>query len=208
MDFSSQISKILLQTNAVSLRLNPPFIWTSGINSPIYTDNRILISYPKERKIIVKKFVELIKTKIKNAIAIAGTSTAGIPWASWIADKTNLPMIYVRNTKKNYGKENQIEGKIETKNYILIEDLISTGKSAIESINAIRNNGGKISTCVSIFSYELKEAKNNFKKINCNFFSLTNFSNLISEAEKINYISKEEKNLILSWKKSPTDWKF
>src|SRR3989338_8770997 len=134
-----KIAEILLNANAVMLRTKPPFRWASGILSPIYTDNRILMGHIREREFIVNSFIKLIrKNKIKFD-GFAATATAGIPWAAWLSQKLRKPMAYVRSETKDHGKENLVEGKIEEgKKYIVVEDLVSTGSSSINTINAVR----------------------------------------------------------------------
>ena len=177
-----KISEILLSLNAVMLRTKPPFRWASGILSPIYTDNRILMSYPKEREFIVNSFIKLIrKNKIKFD-GFAGTATAGIPWASWLAQKLKKPMIYVRSETKDHGKENMVEGKIEeNKAYIVVEDLVSTGSSSLNTINAVRERNGVVEFCISIFTYELEKAKNNFESANIKLLTLTDFTSFVKQ---------------------------
>ena len=151
-----RVSEILLNLNAVILRTKPPFRWASGILSPIYTDNRLLMSYPREREFIVNSFIKLIKKNKITVDGFAGTATAGIPWAAWIAQKMKKPMIFVRSESKDHGKENKTEGVIEQgKNYVAIEDLISTGGSSLNTINAVREKGGIVENCIAIFTYEL-----------------------------------------------------
>ena len=202
-----KISEILLNLNAVMLRTKPPFRWASGILSPIYTDNRILMSYPKEREFIVNSFIKLIrKNKIKFD-GFAATATAGIPWASWLAQKLKKPMIYVRSETKDHGKENIIEGKIEeNKAYIVVEDLVSTGSSSLNTINAVREKNGVVEFCISIFTYELEKAKNNFESANIKLLTLTDFTSFVKTALKKKYISKEQLVHIMDWKKHPEGW--
>ena len=202
-----KISEILLNLNAVMLRTKPPFRWASGILSPIYTDNRILMSYPKERELIVNSFIKLIrKNKIKFD-GFAGTATAGIPWASWLAQKLKKPMIYVRSETKDHGKENMVEGKIEeNKAYIVVEDLVSTGSSSLNTINAVRERNGVVEFCISIFTYELEKAKNNFESANVKLLTLTDFTSFVKTALKKKYISKEQLSHIMDWKKHPEGW--
>jgi len=202
-----KISEILLSLNAVMLRTKPPFRWASGILSPIYTDNRILMSYPKEREFIVNSFIKLIrKNKIKFD-GFAGTATAGIPWASWLAQKLKKPMIYVRSETKDHGKENMVEGKIEeNKAYIVVEDLVSTGSSSLNTINAVRERNGVVEFCISIFTYELEKAKNNFESANIKLLTLTDFTSFVKTALKKKYISKEQLSHIMDWKKHPEGW--
>ena len=202
-----KISEILLKLNAVMLRTKPPFRWTSGILSPIYTDNRILMSYPKEREFIVNSFIKLIrKNKIKFD-GFAGTATAGIPWAAWLAQKLMKPMVYVRSETKEHGKENLVEGKIEeSKIYVVVEDLISTGSSSINTINAVKEKGGAVEYCISIFTYELEKSKQNFESANVKLLALTDFTSFAKTALKKKYISKEQLSHIMDWKKHPEGW--
>ena len=203
MEKEKSIAEILLKLNAVTLRTNPPYVWASGITSPIYTDNRLLISFPNERGKIVDAFSEMIENETENVFGFAGTATAGIPWASFLVQKFHKPMLFVRSSAKDHGKENLIEGKIEAgKNYVVVEDLISTGGSSINAINAVRNSGGIVEHCIAIFSYELLKAKTNFENAHCKLHSLTNFSSLIETAIALKYISENEKELILSWKEN------
>ena len=204
---SDKISEILLNVNAVMLRIKPPFRWASGILAPIYTDNRILISYPKEREFIIDSFIKLFeKNKIKFD-GFAGTATAGIPWASWLAQKLKRPMVYVRSETKDHGKENLVEGKVEEgKTYIVVEDLVSTGSSSINTINAVRKKNGIIEHCIAIFSYELEKAKINFENANVKLITLTNFTSFVKTALKKKYISGEQLSHIMDWKKHPEGW--
>ena len=202
-----KISEILLKLNAVMLRTKPPFRWASGILSPIYTDNRILMSYPREREFIVNSFIKLIrKNKIKFD-GFAGTATAGIPWAAWLSQKLKKPMVYVRSETKDHGKENLVEGKLEeNKSYIVVEDLISTGSSSINTINAVREKDGIVECCIAIFTYELEKAKQNFEGANVKLLALTGFTSFAKTALKKKYISKEQLAHIMDWKKHPEGW--
>ena len=204
---ADKISEILLNLNAVMLRTKPPFRWTSGILSPIYTDNRILMSYPKQRDFIVNSFIKLIrKNKIKFD-GFAGTATAGIPWAAWLSQKLKKPMIYVRSEAKEHGKENLVEGKIEEgKTYIVVEDLVSTGSSSINTINTLRDKNGVVEHCIAIFTYELEKAKINFENANVKLLTLTDFTSFVKTALKKKYISKEQLSHIMDWKKHPEGW--
>ncbi len=202
-----KIAEILLNANAVMLRTKPPFRWVSGILSPIYTDNRILMSYPKEREFIVNSFIQLIrKNKIKFN-GFAGTATAGIPWAAWLSQRLKKPMVYVRSEAKGHGRENLVEGKIEEgKSYIVVEDLISTGTSSLNTINAVRNKNGIVDYCIAIFTYELEKSKDSFETANVKLLNLTNFTSLVETALKEKYISKEQLAHIMDWKRHPELW--
>jgi len=202
-----KVAKILLDIHAVTLNPKKPFRYTSGILSPIYTDCRLLISFLKERKEIITFYLGAIKNSKTSVDIVAGTATAGIPWASWIADALNLPMIYVRSEQKKHGKRNQIEGQIKKdQKAIVIEDLISTGKSSIETVSAIRSSGGTATFVFSIMTYGIKKAEINFKKNKIKLVSLTDFKSVISVAQKNNYIDRKSQNIILEWAKDPVSW--
>ncbi len=202
-----KIAEILLNVNAVMLSTKPPFRWASGILSPIYTDNRILMSYPKEREFIVNSFIKLIKKNKIKFEGFAGTATAGIPWAAWLSQKLRKPMIYVRSEVKDHGKENLIEGKIEEgKNYIVVEDLVSTGSSSLNTTNAIREKGANVEYCIAIFTYELEKSRINFENANIKLLTLTNFTSFVKTALRKKYISRTELSHIMDWKKNPEGW--
>jgi len=202
-----EVAKILLKIKAVTLRVDPPFTWVSGIKSPIYTDNRLLMSYPKERNIIVNYFIKLMQEHALEPDVIAGIATSGIPWASWIAAELKLPMIYIRSKSKGHGKENLIEGKLEKgQKVVIIEDLISTGGSSLNGANAVKEAGAKVLANVAIFTYELPDAEKNFKEAGIKLITLTKFSSLAEIAEKEDYIDKEEKASLLEWRKDPKSW--
>ncbi len=203
---SEKVARILLSVNAVSLNPKKPFKFTSGILSPIYTDCRLLISNPNERKKIRDFYIKELR-KFGPFDVIAATATAGIPHAAWIADKLNLPMIYVRGKAKNHGKGNQIEGKIDKKQKVaVIEDLISTGESSKETVQAIRKEGGKASYIFSIITYRMKASYENFKANNITLISLTDLPTIVKVAEKSGYIKEKDKKMILEWTKNPPLW--
>lgn len=203
---SEKVAKILLSIKAVSFNLKKPFKYSSGIVSPIYTDCRLLISYPKERILIRNLYTQTILSEGKFDL-IAGTATAGIPHAAWIADKLKLPMIYVRGKAKDHGKGNQIEGKINKKQKVaVIEDLISTGESSAETVRAIRKESGIVSSIFSIMTYGMKKSEDNFNKYKVKLISLTDFPTIVRIAGKIGYIKNEDKDVILQWAKDPSSW--
>lgn len=202
-----RIAQILLEANAVILRTKPPFRWASGILAPIYTDNRVLMSYPKEREFIVNSFIKMIRHNKIKFDGFAGTATAGIPWSAWLSQKLGKPMVYVRSENKDHGRQNQIEGKLEPgKRYIVVEDLVSTGSSSLKTINAIREKNGIVEFCISIFTYELDKAKINFENANVKILTLTNFTSFVKTALKKKHITKVQLNHILDWKKHPEGW--
>lgn len=201
------VAKILLKLKAVSLRPNKPFRYSSGMLSPVYTDCRLLISSPQNRKKIIDYYLNAIKEEAGKFDVVAGTSTAGIPHAAWIADALNLPMIYVRSSAKDHGKGNQIEGKISKgERAIVIEDLISTGSSSIETVTAIRKTGAKADIVFSIIAYTMKKAIDNFKENKIKLISLASFSDIVNTAEEIGIINNKDKNVILQWVKDPASW--
>ena len=202
-----KVAEILLKINAVVLSTKPPFRWASGILSPIYTDNRLLMSYPKDRDFIVNSFIKMIRKEKIKCNGFAGTATAGIPWAAWIAQKMNKPMVFVRQESKDHGKENKVEGAIEKgKTYVVVEDLISTGGSSLNTINAVREKNGIVENCIAIFNYELEKSGNNFESSNVRLHTLTNFTNLIKTAVAKKYIARDELSHIMDWKKNPEGW--
>ncbi|MGM0607286.1 MAG: orotate phosphoribosyltransferase [Candidatus Muiribacteriota bacterium] len=200
MDHKTEVASMLLQTEAVKLSPKKPFEFASGILSPIYCDNRVLISYPEKRKKIVNFFLELIKEKKINFDVIAGTATAGIPYAAWISDKLNLPMVYVRGEKKSHGKKNRVEGFFNKgASILLIEDLVSTGGSLISAVDALRELNGEVKNCFSIFTYEMQKADKNLAEKNIQLNSLSDFSTLIEVAVQKKYILPEQKDTVLKW---------
>lgn len=208
MNQAKEIAKLLLEIKAVTLNVNEPFRYTSGIISPIYTDNRLIISYPEKRKIIIKAFLDLIKKENLSIDVVAGTATAGIPHAAWISEALDKPMVYVRGKAKEHGKQNQIEGRIEkNQRAIVIEDLISTGKSSIAAAEALREAGGIVEDCLAIFTYELPEAIKGFSEAKVRCHTLTNFSTLLETAVKLGYINSEEREEAQQWNQNPMAWR-
>jgi len=204
---SEKIAEQLLEIEAVFLRPNDPFTWSSGLKSPIYCDNRMTLSYPTLRKDIAKGLVDLIKSEFPNVELIAGTATAGIPHAAWVSDLLELPMCYVRSSAKSHGKGNQIEGKIsEGQKAVVIEDLISTGGSAIAAAEALRNAGIEVLGIVSIFTYELDKGKQRLEEANIKAVSLTNYSNLIKVALDKGIIEEKDVALLESFRDNPETW--
>lgn len=202
-----EVAEILLKVKAVALNPDKPYKFASGILSPIYCDNRILMSYPKERKKIVDFFIKIINENKLNFDIIGGIATSGICWASWIAEKLNKPMIYIRSKSKEHGKENLIEGKLEKgKKVLVVEDLVSTGGSSLRAVNVVKQQGGIVKDCIAIFTYEMKKAVDGFKENNCNVFTLSDFTTLIDIATKQNYVKKVDKEKVLAWNKNPEEW--
>lgn len=201
-----EISKILLDIEAVSLSPSEPFIWASGIKSPIYCDNRLILSYPEERRIVESGLTKLIEDNYPGAEYIMGTATAGIPHAALIAQNLKLPMGFVRSSNKDHGKQNKIEGKIvKGAKVVVIEDLISTGGSSIEAAKALEEAGFEVLAIVAIFSYNLESAKENFKGMNFGLKTLTNFEELAEVAAENGIIKEEDILKLNKWRKNPKD---
>ena len=198
-----RIAKLLLEINAIKLQPNNPFIWSSGIESPIYCDNRILLSFPSYRNFVAKEIANLIFEKYKSVDIIAGVATGAIGIGLLVAEKLKLPFIYVRPESKGHGRKNQIEGNIEkNKNVFVIEDLISTANSSIKAIQALKKAGMKVLGMSSIFNYELEIATTNLKRECIDFFSLSNYTTLIRVAKELNYINDEEIKILSEWNRS------
>ncbi|WP_156907888.1 orotate phosphoribosyltransferase [Atopococcus tabaci] len=207
MEQAKKIAGLLLDCEAVSLSPNEPFTWASGIKSPIYCDNRITMSYPNVRKEIARGLAGLIQEFYPGTEVIAGTATAGIPHAAWVAEELNLPMIYIRGKAKGHGKQNQIEGCLtEGQKVVCIEDLISTGGSVIDATKAVQQAGGDVIGCAAIFSYLLEEADTNFKESGLELHTLSNYQALIEEAVERGTITGDDKRLLEEWRKNPSKW--
>jgi orotate phosphoribosyltransferase len=198
-----EIAKILLQLKAVHLNVEEKFTWTSGIESPIYCDNRKMFSHPEAREIVVNAFCDEIKKY--NPDVIAGTATAGIPWASFIAQKLNLPLIYVRSKAKGHGLQNMIEGDYENfKKVVLIEDLISTGKSSIAAAKALKDSKLDVLQTIAIFTYGFEFVPNLFDAEGLKFVTLSNLTALLEVAKETKLLSPEGVEEVKAWKKSVT----
>ncbi|MEH7011957.1 orotate phosphoribosyltransferase [Neobacillus niacini] len=201
------IAEKLLSINAVALKPNEPFTWTSGLRSPIYCDNRLTLSFPEVRKEIARGMQSIILKDYPDAEVIAGTATAGIPHAAWVSELLNVPMCYVRSKAKGHGKGNQIEGKVEKgQKVVVVEDLISTGGSVITAVQALREAGCEVLGVVSIFTYGLEKGKEAFAQEEIKSESLTDFTNLVEVAIEKGYISKNDQESLLSWSEAPAEW--
>lgn len=195
-----QVAEILLNVGAVALSPNDPFTWASGIQSPIYCDNRLTMADPVGRKEIAEGLAELIRVHYPETTVIAGTATAGIPHAAWVADILKLPMVYIRSSAKAHGKSRQIEGKIEAgAKAVIIEDLISTGGSSLNAANALLAENIEVCGVVSIFTYELQKADEKFAEANLSFHSLTNFAALAEAAKEQGAIEEASMNELTEW---------
>ena len=204
-----ETSKKLLQINAIKLNPKNPFTWASGINSPIYCDNRLILSEIETRKYICNELCVLINKKFKRSEVIAGVATGAIGIGMMVAQQLNKPFIYIRSSKKQHGRKNSIEGGfIKGQKVTVIEDLISTGMSSIRACNSVIENQLELLGLVSIFTYGFNEAVNNFKNKKIINYSLSSFDYLIKEAVNMKKIDEKEINILFSWKKDPKKWKF
>ena len=204
-----ETSKKLLQINAIKLNPKNPFIWASGINSPIYCDNRLILSEIETRKYICNELCVLINKKFKRTEVIAGVATGAIGIGMMVALQHNNPFIYIRSSKKQHGRKNSIEGGfIKGQKVIVIEDLISTGMSSIKACNSVIENQLELLGLVSIFTYGFNEAVNNFKNEKIINYSLSSYDYLIKEAVNMKKIDEKELNMLFSWKEDPKKWKF
>ena len=201
------IAEKLLQINAIKLNIQNPFTWASGWKSPIYCDNRKALSFPFIRDFIKSEMCNVIFQSFENADMIAGVGTAGIPWGAMAADQLKLPYIYVRPKPKEHGLGNQIEGFYESgKRVVVVEDLISTGKSSLQVVDVLKNAGLEVEGMVSIFNYGFDESKKAFENYNLTLKSLTDYDSLISSAIEQNKISENDQNTLLNWRKDPASW--
>ena len=206
MSIEKTVAKNLLDIKAVSLQPNDPFTWASGIKSPIYCDNRVVLSFPEKRSVVVQGFVELIQKEYSEAEVIVGTATAGIPWGAMVADKMEKPFGYVRSSNKTHGKGNKIEGKIEKgAKVVVVEDLISTGGSVKDVILSLREAGAEVLGVVAIFTYLLPASSELFDSIACSFKTLSNYDVLIDVALENAYIKENDLEKLKAWKKDPKD---
>ena len=201
------VAEKLLQVGAVKLSPAEPFTWASGWKSPIYCDNRKVLSFPYVRDFIKSEMCNVIFEQFGEADMLAGVATAGIPWGAMAADQLKLPYIYVRPKPKEHGLGNQIEGAYEPSNKILvIEDLISTGKSSLQVVDVLRKAGLQVIGMVSIFNYGFNIADEAFQKANVPFKSLTNYSSMIDLAVEKGIVDPSTQDLLMQWRESPFTW--
>ena len=205
MNNKEQTAKILFDLKAVKINVKEPFTFSSGIKSPIYCDNRVILGYPEAREKIVQGFLDIIDAE--NTDVIAGVATAGISWAAFIAEKLGKPMAYVRSKPKGHGVGRQIEGaETAGKKVAVIEDLISTGGSSINAAEVLKNSGAASVEVKAIFSYNFKSAYENFDKINCKWDTISNFDILIELLKNEKYLTEAEAKTALAWNKDPENW--
>lgn len=200
-------AELLLQIKAIKLDVKKPFTWTSGIISPIYCDNRKTLSYPKIRTYIRQELVKLIHEHFGTIDLIAGVATGAIAQGALVAQDLGLPFVYVRSSKKEHGLENQIEGVVESgQSVVVVEDLVSTGKSSLGAVAALKEAGCNVKGMVAIFTYGLKEASDSFTKAQVPLHTLTNYDVLIEKAIERGYVKESDMKALLKWKDNPSDW--
>jgi len=201
------VAEKLLQAGAVKLSPEKPFTWASGWKSPIYCDNRKVLSFPYIRDFIKSEMCNVIFEKFPDADALAGVATAGIAWGAMAADQLKLPFLYVRPKPKEHGMGNQIEGAYEAgQKVVVIEDLISTGKSSLQVVDVLRNTGVEVAGMVSIFNYGFDVANKAFAEKNCAYISLTNYAAMIALGMEKGIVAKELEPLLLQWRNDPANW--
>jgi len=201
------IAKQLLDLKAVRLSVEKPFTWASGWKSPIYCDNRKLLSYPKTRSLICKILARIINQNYEKVGVIAGVATGAIAWGVLVADALGKPFIYVRPQPKDHGTGAQIEGEIPVgANVVVVEDLISTGASSLSAVDCLSKAGANVLGMVAIFSYNFDRSRRAFEYANCELRTLTNYDALIDQALACNYITKEEIDTLREWKYRPAIW--
>jgi orotate phosphoribosyltransferase len=206
-DTASKTAELLLQINAIKLRPENPFTWASGWNSPIYCDNRIILSYPQIRNFVRQEMARQIEDLYGKPDVIAGVATGAIGMGALVAEHLGLPFIYVRPEAKSHGRQNQIEGYLETNsNVVVIEDLISTGKSSLNAVRALSEAGAQVKGMIAIFTYGFDLALKNFEKEEVTLHTLTDYENVIQQASETNYIKEEQQKMLLEWRNNPAEW--
>lgn len=206
-EVEQKVAESLLQIKAIKLQPKSPFIWASGWKSPIYCDNRVTLSHPPIRTYIRQKLAELIQEEFGSVEMISGVATAGIPQGVLVAQDLGLPFTYVRGNAKGHGRENLIEGEVVSgQRAVVIEDLISTGKSSLKAVQALRDAGCNVVGLVSIFTYGFEEAEKNFAESKCRVISLCNYNALLEVAAKHNYILTEDIDILKKWREDPSNW--
>lgn len=200
-------AEFLLQIKAIKLDASNPFTWSSGIKSPIYCDNRKILSYPKIRTFVRQEFVKLINEEYGDIDLIAGVATGAIAIGALVAQDLGLPFVYVRSSKKEHGLTNLIEGVAESgQSVVVIEDLVSTGGSSLSAVKALREAGCNVKGMAAIFTYGLEKALENFKKENCPLVTLTNYDQLIKYAHDKTYVKESDLQSLIQWRENPEAW--
>ncbi len=206
-DSAPKVAEFLLSIKAVKLQPKKPFTWASGWKSPIYCDNRITLSYPKIRTHIRQEFVRIVEDVYGKPDVIAGVATGGIALGALVAQELGLPFVYVRSESKGHGLQNLIEGRIDSgQSVVVVEDLVSTGKSSLHAVKALREAGCEVKGMVAIFTYGFDIALKNFEKEDCQLETITNYHMLVEQALKSGYITDAERESLQNWRKDPANW--
>lgn len=207
MNFAQQLATISLEIGAIKINSKKPFTWASGYRMPLYNDNRMLLSQAGHRTLIAEGMKAVLEKEDVSVDTVAGVATAGIPHATSLANLTQLPLIYVRSSPKEHGMKNQVEGILKPgQAVVVVEDLISTGGSAVKAVEAIREAGGRVEHCLGIFSYGFPEANERFEQSQCRLHTLLTLDTLLQVAMKEGYITSEEKQVVDAWIQSPFEW--
>lgn len=206
-DTAKKTAELLLQIKAIKLSPNEPFNWASGWKSPIYCDNRITLSYPPVRVFLKEEIAKIVEKEYGKPDVIAGVATGAIAIGILVAQELGVPFIYVRPEPKKHGRKNQIEGHLESgQNVVVIEDLISTGNSSLNAVEALKEAGAVVKGMVAIFSYGFDLADKNFKEKNVSLSTLSNYENLLEQALESNYVTQKELVTLNDWRKNPSKW--
>mgnify|MGYP001574795504 FL=1 len=204
---AKKTAEVLLQINAIKLNPKNPFTWASGWKSPIYCDNRLVLSFPLVRNFIKEEIAKNIEIEFGKPDVIAGVATGAIGIGALVAEYLGLPFVYVRPEAKKHGRQNQIEGFIEKgQNVVVVEDLISTGKSSLVAVNALKTAEVNVKGMVAIFTYGFEVSKENFKTNNVNLFTLSNYESLLEQALDTNFINQNEVEILSKWNSNPSEW--
>jgi orotate phosphoribosyltransferase len=204
---AKKTAEVLLHINAIKLNPKTPFNWASGWKSPIYCDNRMVLSYPTIRNYIKSEMAKKLENAYGKPDVIAGVATGAIGIGALVAEELGLPFVYVRPEPKKHGRKNQIEGHLEKgQNVVVVEDLISTGKSSLAAVDALKSAGATVKGMVAIFSYGFEVAEKNFEEKKLDLYTLSNYENLLEQALDTNFINEKESNVLSQWNANPSEW--
>ncbi|MDA0316673.1 MAG: orotate phosphoribosyltransferase [Bacteroidetes bacterium] len=204
---AKKTAEVLLHINAIKLNPKTPFNWASGWKSPIYCDNRMVLSYPAIRNYIKSEMAKNLENTFGKPDVIAGVATGAIGIGALVAEELGLPFVYVRPEPKKHGRKNQIEGYLEKgQNVVVVEDLISTGKSSLAAVDALKSAGATVKGMVAIFSYGFEVAKKNFDENKLDLYTLSNYENLLEQALDTHFINEKESNMLTQWNAKPSEW--
>ena len=207
LDERRKVAESLLRIKAIQLAPESPFTWASGLRSPIYCDNRMALSHPAVRTHIRQQLCAVVEERFGKPDMIAGVETGGIAWGAYVAHELGLPFCYVRGEVKGHGKGNRVEGDLgKARNVVVIEDLVSTGKSSLSAVDALREEGLEVKGMVAIFTYGFDLATENFKKSSCDLVTLSDYSTLIAEAEQREYLTGPQAEALISWREDTAAW--